>query len=158
MNKDKQSGSTAVIAIIIVVVLIVGGVVAYALTTGSNGNDENETSTSTADNSESQQNDSAQDDEDTLPADFPGSVPIYEPSSVTAVNTSGTNYVVGFMTDSSKADVVAFYETELENNGWSVVMSDDNGRFTAANDGMNIVADVTEAGDGAIFTVTAPQQ
>lgn len=155
MERNKQAGSAVVISIVIAGVLIIGGVVTYALTGGSNGNDENEASTEAV-------NDSTQDDNTTdekaLPADFPDSVPIYEPSSITTINTSGSNYVVGLRTESGEDEVVVFYETELNSNDWSMLMSGDDGRFTAANGGMNIVVDVTEAGDGAIFTITAPKQ
>lgn len=154
-----------VIALIVAAVLAVAGV-AYFATDGFGSNDSTQTQatnedTSSSDNEQDEQEGEA-DDQTTLPSDFPEIVPIYQPSSVSTVNTSPsagqTNYVVGFLTDASHEDVVDFYDQELSSNGWEIIISNDSGRFTASNNETRVVVDVTEAGDGAVFTVTAPQQ
>ncbi len=98
----------------------------------------------------------------TLPSDFPGNVPIYEPSDIKTVSTNttaaGAQYVVGFMAEGSRQDVVEFYSEELEANGWSIMFDDGKGRFTASNGNMNIVVNVTDAGRSTIFTVTTPKK
>lgn len=164
MHTNDKSGSALVNTLIVVAVLAIGGVVAYVVTDGFDSNDTTQTTNEKIDNEDENQQEqtSESDDQSALPSDFPETVPIYKPSSVSIVNTNPsagqTTYVVAFSTDANYEDVVGFYEQELSSNGWEIAISNDGGRFAANNDGINVSVGVTEAGGGAIFTVTAPQQ
>lgn len=53
-----------------------------------------------------------------LPADFPKDIPLYPKRVVQSVNQMGKDRMIGIQATGTVAEVVAFYGTELKNQGW----------------------------------------
>lgn len=101
--------------------------------------------------------------EESLPEGFPDTVPVFSPHDIATISKSEiagqTRFTIGFMTTGNKDEIVAYYKKELSTNGWSInkdVSSD--GRWSAKNEEMIIVVNVVKAGNGAVFTITAPKE
>lgn len=165
MKIHNQAG-IATIAVVIIAALVVigGGAAAYILTDGFGVNKPNQAGqTAATETASGDSSDASSDSGETLPSDFPANVPIYQPSSIATISTNtpaaAESYVIGFMAEGSADEVAAFYQSELSTNGWTVnqAVSSDT-RFSAQNGSTIITVGVIEAGNKAVFTVTAPKE
>ncbi len=132
--KQKQSGSnTLKIVVIVVAVLlglsIIGGLAASFLARGVvEGGLGSLTGTKAKLDSKSGavtlQGDGGKSTVSTgkeLPAGFPDSVPVYQPSTIKfSASLSKGSYSVTFSTNDNTADVTKYYEKELAKNGWQL--------------------------------------
>lgn len=88
-----------------------------------------------------------------LPDGFPDSVPVYEGTITTALETEndkGKSYMVGIETTDAGKDVAAWYETELKDGGWdlkSSLKSDDGGLFGGTKDELQVTIAVGGGAD-----------
>lgn len=96
-------------------------------------------------------------EEETLPADFPSNVPIYEPSELVTVSGGDTAYIVGFTSPDSADDVLAFYLSELKSNGWTHSAKEGDSRFNASNSNTDsdLVVHVITTSGQTVITLTA---
>lgn len=98
-----------------------------------------------------------------MPASFPDIVPVYSPNCISTISkntiTGQVRFIIGFTTTSSQQEVVDFYLSELNSNGWEIQeQGSTDSRWGAKNGDMYIIVNVVGAGNGAVFTITAPEE
>lgn len=163
-KQNQQAGiATFTILAVIVAVLAIGGSVAYFVSKdSSDSTKKSDEATSIAQNNEtSDDQDSDNDDKESLPAGFPSNVPIYEPSSLSSVNEeqagegADTTYIVALRTYDEGTDVKAFYDEALSSNGWQIDATQNDGmRYSAKNGEMIITVGISDVGNVTIITLT----